>query len=58
MSDALMDGCRRIEVRENLARNNGGYGIEIDHAIETTLLDNTAIDNAHPEQIYDESLGN
>jgi parallel beta-helix repeat protein len=28
--DALMDGTREIEMRDNVSRN-GGYGIEISH---------------------------
>jgi hypothetical protein len=27
--NAMMDGCRDIEVRDNLSRNNGEYGIRM-----------------------------
>jgi len=49
--DALMDGCRGTEVRANLARNNGGYGIDVVHHGEGVVVDNTAKDNGHVEQI-------
>ena len=47
MFDTLMDGCRRVEVRGNLSRNNGGYGIEVQRVTGATVQDNTVADNAH-----------
>lgn len=42
---------RRIEVLNNLARNNGGCGIEIQGAIEGTVQGNRLFDNAPTEQL-------
>jgi hypothetical protein len=50
--DALRNDCRALEIRENLSRNNGGYGIEISRATEGTLRANSVSNNAHPEQIH------
>ena len=49
---AQMDGCRGIEVRDNLTQNNAGYGIEISHVVEGTFQNNRALDNKHAEQIH------
>ena len=48
---ARMDGCRGIEVRDNLAQNNAGYGVEISHVEEGTVQNNRTLDNGHAEQI-------
>ena len=53
--DAEKEGCRRIEVAGNLARNNGGYGIEVQRTIEGTVEGNRLLDNAPAEQIRIES---
>ena len=49
---AQMDGCREIQVRDNLVRNNAEYGIEIRQVVGGVLQNNTALDNRHKEQIY------
>jgi len=46
-----MDGTWDIEVRDNAARNNGGYGIAVSGAHGGTIQENTAAGNARPEQI-------
>jgi hypothetical protein len=48
---ALTDGCRDIDVRQNMSRNNGDYGLEIGHAIRGTIRDNKLADNGCAEQI-------
>jgi hypothetical protein len=50
--DASGTGCRALDLRDNLSRNNGGYGIEISHATEGVLQANSVYDNGHPEQIH------
>jgi parallel beta-helix repeat protein len=49
--DALMDGCRDIEVRNNLSRNNGRCGIEIHKAVGGMVGNNTLSDNARKGQL-------
>jgi parallel beta-helix repeat protein len=49
--DALMDGCRDIEVRDNLARNNGSFGIEIGGGAGGAVRNNTVSDNGQSGQI-------
>jgi parallel beta-helix repeat protein len=49
--DAMMDGNRGIDIRDNLSRNNGGYGIEVSHAVEGVVKGNTVLDNARPEKV-------
>ena len=44
-AEADQAGCRRLEVRENLGRNNGGHGIEIIDARDATVEGNTTRDN-------------
>jgi parallel beta-helix repeat protein len=53
--DASGAGCRALDIRDNLSRNNGGYAIEISRAIGGTLQANSAYDNGHPEQVHIES---
>jgi parallel beta-helix repeat protein len=43
----LMDGCRQIEARSNIARNNGGAGLGALPVGAGTLVGNTAVDNGH-----------
>lgn len=50
--DAESGICQRIAVVNNLARNNGGYGIEIQRAVEGSLEGNRMLDNAGPDQIH------
>jgi parallel beta-helix repeat protein len=45
IAEAAPEGCRRIVVRENLARNNGGPGIEVAQARDATVQDNNSRDN-------------
>ncbi|MFT5368738.1 MAG: parallel beta-helix repeat protein [Candidatus Latescibacterota bacterium] len=49
---AQMDGCSDIDVRDNIARNNTGYGIEVSQAVGGVLQNNTALDNRRTEQIH------
>ncbi len=49
--DAEGGACRRIEVLNNMARNNGGCGIEIQGAIEGTVRGNRLFENAPAEQL-------
>ncbi len=42
---AQMDGCRNVEVAENLSRNNGGSGITTNGAAESTVHGNTVLEN-------------
>jgi parallel beta-helix repeat protein len=39
-------------VRDNIARNNTGYGIEVSQAVGGVLQNNTALDNRRTEQIH------
>jgi hypothetical protein len=43
-------GCRGLVVRGNLTRNNGGRGIEITHAGDAVVQDNSARDNGGDDQ--------
>jgi hypothetical protein len=43
-----MDGCREIEVQENIARNNGKFGIDIIRVIGGAMQRNAAVDNGQP----------
>ena len=43
--DALMDGCRQLEIFENISRNNGNYGIKLEHALGQVLKNNSLTDN-------------
>lgn len=43
--DAMMDGCRDIEISDNLARNNGKQGISINQIIGQTIQNNKVTDN-------------
>jgi parallel beta-helix repeat protein len=49
--DAEKGACQRVAVANNLARNNGGYGIEILGAIGGTVEGNRMSDNAQAEQM-------
>ena len=49
--DALLAGTRKIEIRDNLSRNNGGYGIEVDRSQGCAVRVNTVLDNAHDERL-------
>jgi parallel beta-helix repeat protein len=49
--DALMDGCRNIEIHSNLSRNNGGCGIEVNRITGGTLRANTLSDNARSDHL-------
>jgi hypothetical protein len=40
-----------IEIRDNLSRNNGGYGLKVTHAFRGSVQGNTLLDNALPEQM-------
>jgi hypothetical protein len=42
-------GCQDFEVRANLCRNNGGYGVETSRALRGVVQDNRALDNAWPD---------
>jgi hypothetical protein len=46
-----MDGCREIEVQENIARNNGKFGIDIIRVIGGAMQRNAAVDNGQPAQL-------
>ena len=48
--EADKQGCQRLEVRDNRARNNGGYGIEISATGDAIIRDNTAGANGRPSQ--------
>jgi hypothetical protein len=43
-------GCRGLVVRDNLTRNNGGRGIEITHAGDAVVQENSARDNGRDDQ--------
>jgi hypothetical protein len=49
--DTLMDGSRGIVARDNVSRNNGGYGIDIASAAAADVQANSAAGNAQPEQV-------
>ncbi len=49
--DALMAGSRLVDIRDNIARNNGAYGIEVDHASGGAVQANTVFDNGRAEQV-------
>jgi parallel beta-helix repeat protein len=48
---ALAGGCREIELFGNVARNNGRYGIEVDHVLGGSVERNSASDNGAARQI-------
>jgi hypothetical protein len=47
-ADVLLAGCRAVEVSQNLVRNNGGHGIELNHVTGGSILDNSVRDNGVP----------
>jgi nitrous oxidase accessory protein NosD len=48
---ALSKGCRDIELRQNLCRNNGGYGLEIVETLHGVLSENKLGDNGRRDQV-------
>lgn len=50
-ADALMAGCREVEISGNLSRNNGGHGIEVDHAVGGLVENNSVFDNGKVRQL-------
>ena len=50
-ADALMAGCREVEISGNLSRNNGGHGIEVDHAVGGLVENNSVLDNGNVRQL-------
>jgi hypothetical protein len=56
--NAMMDGCRQVDVRENVSRNNGGYGLEIRRVVDSAVQNNRLVDNGYANQmVVDASEG-
>jgi len=51
VTDALMDGCREVEISGNLSRNNGGSGIKMNQTSDGWVTNNSVLDNGNVRQL-------